>query len=128
MNNAMWTAKNPYQTPAKRVLCVCSAGLLRSPTAALVLSNPPFNFNTRAAGIEDSYALIPVTETLLYWADHIVCMTQQHNLMILDKLEKFNLLDKPITVLHIKDDYGYRDPALVRMIKASCKEHFNVEG
>lgn len=127
MNNAMWTAKNPHQGSAKRVLCVCSAGLLRSPTAAWVLSNDPFNFNTRSAGVEDSYALIPVTETLLYWADHIVCMTNQHRDMLLTKLEEFNMLDKPITVLHVPDNYGYKDKTLVRIINEKCAEHFNVK-
>jgi len=107
--NRMHTAKNPYQDNYKRVLCVCSAGLLRSPTAAVVLSRPPFNYNTRAAGIE-SYALIKVDEILLHWADEVVCMTQDQ----CDKL--LTMTTKPVVCLDIKDDYSYRDPILMEEI------------
>lgn len=48
--NRIANASNKFQGSYKRVLCVCSAGLLRSPTAALVLSKDPYNFNTRACG------------------------------------------------------------------------------
>lgn len=74
--NRKWNSHNEYQGKHKRVLCVCSAGLLRSPTAAWVLSNPPYNFNTRAAGIDVGHALIPVDDVLIEWADEIVCMDE----------------------------------------------------
>jgi len=32
-----------------------------------VLSQEPYNYNTRAAGIVDDYALVPVDEVLLNW-------------------------------------------------------------
>ena len=41
---------NEYQGDYKRVLTVCSANMLRSPTIAHVLSAEPYNFNTRSAG------------------------------------------------------------------------------
>ena len=59
---------NSYQGDYKRVLTVCSANMLRSPTMAHVLSAEPYNFNTRSAGIA-GFALIPVTEELLSWVD-----------------------------------------------------------
>ncbi len=38
INRNRWgNIDNPYQGSAKKVLCVCSAGMLRSPTAANVL-------------------------------------------------------------------------------------------
>lgn len=111
--NRMHNAKNPYQDKYKRVLCVCSAGLLRSPTAALVLSQPPFNYNTRAAGLE-SYALIKVDEVLLHWADEIVCMTQEQCNTLLKMT-----LNKPIVCLDIPDNFSYRDPELMKMISAN---------
>lgn len=116
--NQLYNCRNPGQGNYKKVLCVCSAGLLRSPTAALVLSEAPFNCNTRAAGIEESYALIPVTEVLLYWADEIVCMTKQHQQMLQRKLDEFRL-DRPIVVLHINDNYNYRQRELTRAIFAA---------
>lgn len=57
-------AQNPYQGQYKRVLCVCSGGILRSPTAAWVFSNEPYSFNTRAAGTE-SFALIRLDPALI---------------------------------------------------------------
>jgi len=62
LRNRIHNSSNPYQGKFKRVLCVCSAGLLRSPTTAFVLSQEPYNYNTRAAGIVDDYALVPVDE------------------------------------------------------------------
>ncbi len=51
IRSAMEVSQNPYQGKYKRVLCVCSAGVLRSATTAVVLSKEPFNFNTRSAGL-----------------------------------------------------------------------------
>lgn len=73
--NRLDNARNEFQGEYKRVLCVCSAGLLRSPTTAVVLSSEPYNFNTRAAGLVREFALVPVDKVLLFWADEIVCMT-----------------------------------------------------
>jgi predicted protein tyrosine phosphatase len=113
MENRAFNASNPHQGKFRRVLCVCSAGLLRSPTVALVLSAEPFNLNTRAAGIEESYALIPVDEVLVNWAEEIVCMTEQHKTMLLDK---FPQAARKITVLGIPDNFAYRDPELMKLI------------
>jgi len=115
--NKLYNLKNPFQGTAKKVLCLCSAGLLRSPTAALVLSSEPFNFNTRAAGVNDEYALITVDEALLAWADEIVVMEIYMKMDLLDKGCK-----KPIICLDIKDDFDYRDPVLVELIKMKYKE------
>ena len=56
--NRMWNVSNPWQGDAKRVLCVCSAGLLRSPTAAKVLYDE-YGYNTRAAGLATDCSDIP---------------------------------------------------------------------
>lgn len=75
--NRLANSSNIYQGKFKRVLCVCSAGLLRSPTAAFVLSQEPYNYNTRAAGLIKEFALVPVDEVLIRWADEIVCMSNE---------------------------------------------------
>ena len=113
--NRIHNSTNPYQGNYKKVLCVCSAGLLRSPTAAWILSNKPYNFNTRAAGLHD-YALIPVDEVLLEWAECIVCMDkdQQKTLQ--------GLTTKQVFCLDIPDAFSYRDPKLVKLIKKRFKE------
>jgi len=112
--NALWNCKNPYQGSMNRVLCVCSAGLLRSPTIAWVLSN--HDYNTRAVGIHD-YALIPIDEVLIEWADQIVCADKdiQDHLITTYKLE--NTIN-----LGIPDSYGFRDPDLVNIIETKLKE------
>ena len=108
--NRLGNCKNPFQGGGRKVLCVCSAGLLRSPTAALVLSQPPFNYNTRAAGVTKEFALIPVDEVLVEWADEIVVMEQ----WMADKIKTDYARDS--TVLKITDNYSYRDPKLITLI------------
>ena len=109
----MGNAKNEYQGKHKRVLCVCSAGLLRSPSAAVVLSQPPFNYNTRAAGINPDFALVIVDDYLIHWADEIVCMNAEQA----HKLKHDFDCDKTIVNLDIPDEFEYRDPKLMALIK-----------
>jgi predicted protein tyrosine phosphatase len=111
---------NSYQGDYKRVLTVCSANMLRSPTMAVVLSMPPYDYNTRSAGTS-SFALIPVTEDLLMWADEIVCADTEHALIIRNKLMEYQL-DKPIVNLRIPDNYEYRNPELILMIRQRYDE------
>ena len=98
----------------KRVLCVCSAGILRSATIAWVLSNEPYRCNTRAVGLGD-YALIRVTPQLLQWADEIVCADEEQ----FDALTR--MTNKPVHCLHIPDEYDFRSPELVSAIDAALK-------
>jgi len=112
--NRLANTANEYQGTFKKVLCVCSAGLLRSPTAALVLSQEPFNFNTRAAGVSTEYALILVDEFLLKWADEIVCMNESQKDVLNFLIHKDSTT--PIIVLDIPDNYQYRDPELMKLI------------
>jgi predicted protein tyrosine phosphatase len=113
MMNRTHNSTNPYQRDFKRVLCVCSAGLLRSPTAAWVLGQEPFNYNTRACGIEPDYALIPIDEVLVSWAQEIVTMNWDMTNRIFEEYPKFT---KEIVSLDILDNYPYRDPELIRLI------------
>ena len=106
---------NRFQGDYKRVLTVCSANMLRSPTIAHLLSSAPYNFNTRSAGTEP-YALIPVTEDLLVWADEIVCADTEHAMWVRNKMMTW-MLDKPIINLEIPDNYEYRNPELIQLIK-----------
>ena len=122
--NRKFNCKNPYQGDYRKVLCVCSAGLLRSPTTALVLSQAPYNFNTRAAGLDVGHALIPVDEVLLEWADDIICMDTEQKQRLDDMLVGF--ADKPVYYLNIKDSYEYRDPQLIELIRTRAKQIYNL--
>lgn len=117
--NRIGNASNRFQGDTKKVLCVCSAGLLRSPTMAVVLSQEPYNYNTRAAGLNKEYALIPVDEVLLHWADEIVCAESWMAQEIEEMLTTLVLPHKDILSLDIPDQYEYRNPMLIKMIAAN---------
>ena len=119
-NNALWNCKNPYQGRYKKVLTVCSAGLLRSPTIAWYLQSIS-DWNCRAAGLHD-YALIQVDDVLVEWADMIICADR----------DKYNLLkssfgdrlgDKPVYNFNIPDVYQYKEPELIEIIQNECIKH-----
>ena len=121
--NRLNNCTNPYQGDFKKVLCVCSAGLLRSPTAAWVLSQEPYNFNTRAAGATEDFALVPVDEVLLTWADEVVTMGPEQAETINTLLKILGLYDPPKVIsLDIPDNFRYRDPQLVELIKQRYDE------
>lgn len=120
--NRLGNCHNPHQGRFKRVLCVCSAGLLRSPTTAVVLSQEPYNYNTRAAGLIPEFALVPVDKVLLDWADEIVCMTKEQK-EILDKLANPNC---EVICLSIPDSFAYRDPQLIKLIKEKYDSHLGL--
>ena len=134
--NRLANVNNKFQGERKRVLCVCSAGLLRSPTAAWVLSNEPFGFNTRSVGTSQEYSLFPMDAAHLYWADEIVVMDSFHEAAVKELLGKlddnargFESADnseKPVHVLNIEDDYGYREPELVDIMNKKFSEIFGV--
>lgn len=125
--NRLHNIGNQYQGKYKRVLCVCSAGLLRSPTAAWVLSHAPFDCNTRAAGVHD-YALVPVDEVLLSWADEVVCM-DRHHADICNSIGKGTLgwKDKNVIVLGIPDNFPYRDAKLIKLVETGYQRWLDAQ-
>ena len=123
--NRLGNSKNPYQGDFKKVLCVCSAGLLRSPTAAWVLSNPPFNFNTRAVGANPEYAMLLLDAVNVCWADEVVVMDNNQKTQVLALCEEYGW-EKPVHVLNVPDNYGYRDPELVEVLTTELSQVFEV--
>lgn len=106
---------NPYQGSRKRILFVCSAGLLRSPTGAHVGSVR--GYNTRSCG-SSNYALIPLSANLIEWASKIVFVNEAN---FHEAVEAFrsagwdrDIEDKAV-VLNIPDSYEAFDPKLVEM-------------
>lgn len=124
--NKMAVIGNIYQGKTRRVLCVCSGGVLRSPTAAWLLSKQPFSFNTRSCG-DQEYALIPLTEELVVWADEIVVMDEYHQQSVMKILTKNVGEDQAwplIHVLGIPDNYEFKDPELIEIMKSRFTEIF----
>lgn len=76
--------------------------------------------NCRNAGVYD-YALIPVDDVLITWADDIICASAEH---LREIQERFQLLleGKRLYNLDIPDIYPYRAPALIEVIKKKLKE------
>lgn len=116
MNNRIHNAGNPHQGKAKRVLCVCSAGLLRSPTAAVVLQQE-YGFNTRAVGVDAGHALICIDAVHLVWADLVVCMDLRQaraiEALATAAVEAGTPMTCPkIKVLHVPDRFAYMDEKL----------------
>ena len=110
---AMWRShapyNNPFQGPDKRVLFVCSAGILRSATGARIYAK---KYNTRCAGSFE-WALIPVSHELLLWADEVVFVNKENADMVKRKfdLDTFELSYK---VLNIPDSYEHMHPELIK--------------
>ena len=110
--NQLGNVHNPHQRGYKKVLCVCSAGLLRSPTLASVL-NQELGYNTRAVGSCTSFALIPITEALIHWADEIIFVDKfAYHEAEREALAEIKRLGKEVRILNIPDKYGYSEGAL----------------
>lgn len=109
---------NPYQGKASRYLFVCSAGLLRSPTAAAVAVS--LGYNARSCGSEE-YALVQLSANLIEWAHKIFFVNEENYCKALDTFHPLPeyeemLLNKSV-VWEIEDQYDYGDPTLRRVIK-----------
>ena len=110
---------NPYQGKYDRCLFVCSAGILRSDTAAAVAVKK--GINARSCGSKE-YALIPLSANLIMWAQGIYFANIEN---YFDALETFGeedfLYDKLVdrTKTHIwaiPDEYEYMQPELVEIV------------
>jgi predicted protein tyrosine phosphatase len=101
---------NSYQGPTPRILFVCSAGLLRSPTGASLYNI--LGYNTRSCGSED-YALIPLSANLIEWAELIV-FVNKYNYLGAQQTFKNLIPEWKCLVLDIEDDYNYNDPKLIQ--------------
>ena len=115
--NKLANCHNQYQGEEKRVLCVCSAGLLRSPTMAQVLYEE-YEYNTRAVGITEEYALMDVTDVLIEWADEIVVAEKWMGEEIMKRFPGVT----GFTSLDLPDRFGRMDTDLVELIKERYKE------
>ncbi len=97
---------NHYQGQDKRVLFVCTAGILRSATAARIYAS---KYNTRACG-SAYYALIPISSDLILWANEIVFADLENK----EEAEStYELPSDKIKVLNIPDQYPYMDDRLI---------------
>ncbi len=104
--------RNPYQGTDKRVVFVCSMGILRSATAARIYAH---KYNTRSAGSFDD-ALIPLTHMLMAWADELVFVNQRNFQDVTDKLDAaaYDFVASKSKILDIPDMYDHMHPELIK--------------
>lgn len=108
---------NAYQGQDKKVLFVCSAGILRSATGARLYAH---KYNTRCAGSE-IYALIPVTADLLLWADQVVFVNPENYLSVSRKFD-LDSFDCSFKVLRIPDQFNHMEAGLVQVFNDQYEE------
>lgn len=121
MMNRLANVHNRFQGKHLKVLTVCSAGLLRSPTIARVLTKDFDNVNCRSVGVSQEYALIPIDEAHVEWADVIICADHEHADVIERDFDQFfdvggNFV-KPLVILELPDKFPFADPELEELIR-----------
>lgn len=116
--NQLYNVHNESQGSTKKILTVCSAGLLRSATLQNFLIKE-YGYNVRNCGTVESYALIPISEALVEWADEIVFVSKENFNAVSMDLAELQVLDK-CYVLDIPDIYNFNDPKLIEI----CKEQY----
>lgn len=119
--NQLYNIHNEFQGDTKKVLTVCSGGLLRSATLQNFLIKE-YGYNVRNCGTGD-YALIPISEALVLWADEIVFVNTENFNIVKASLKFLNVIDK-CKILNIPDIYNFNDPEL---IKISKKQYENLD-
>lgn len=112
---------NPFQGKDKKVVFVCSMGILRSATGARIYAH---KYNTRSAGTWNE-ALIPLTATLLEWSNEVV-FVNKHNYEQVKQYYVEELIDIDqrynIKVLDIPDNYNHMHPELIKAFNDQYEE------
>ena len=126
--NRLHNCTNRFQGPTRKVLCVCSAGLLRSPTVANWL-HKEHGYNTRACGASEEYALIKLDQVLATWADEIVCVEPAIYDMIAPQLIEWKYVGL-VNVLRLPDKFEWNSPELIEEIAKQYQhgDYYQYEG
>lgn len=100
---------NPYQGKDKKVLFVCSMGILRSATGSRIYGH---KYNTRSAGSHPE-ALTVLTNLQLMWADEIVFVNKENYDQASETFD-LGMYDAKIKILHIPDNYEHMHPEIIK--------------
>lgn len=106
----------------RKFLFVCTANKLRSATAYEIYKGDD-RFEVKSAGTDLS-ATIPLTATLLAWADAIVVMEKHHRSFIRKKHPEI-YKSKKIVCLYIPDDYDFMDKELIGILKTKFEDVYS---
>jgi predicted protein tyrosine phosphatase len=97
-----------------KLLFICSANMLRSPTAESVFSHYE-GIEASSAGT-NADAETPVSADLIEWADVVVAM-EQHHAQFLQERFGYLLRRRRVAVLGIPDRYEFMAQELVQLLK-----------
>lgn len=97
-----------------KVLFICTANRLRSPTAETIFSGRP-GLEVKSAGVGEE-ATVPVSVELLEWADLIFVMEKRQRNIIQSKFKEI-YQRKRIICLYIPDDFEFMDPELISLLE-----------
>lgn len=103
---------NPFQGKDKKVVFICSMGILRSATGARLYAH---KYNTRSAGTWAD-ALVPLTPVLIAWADQLVFVNKSNYDQARAKYvgtPLYHILTDKAKVLDIPDNYEHMHPKLI---------------
>jgi predicted protein tyrosine phosphatase len=98
-----------------KLLFVCEANRLRSPTAEAIFSSGYSGIEAKSAGVGKA-ATVPVSADLLEWADLTFVMEKRHRNIIQSKFKEI-YQRKRIICLYIPDDFDFMDPELIDVLK-----------
>jgi len=105
----------------ERILFVCTANVDRSPTAESLYAGDP-RYEVLSAGVAP-YAIVPIDERILRWADRIFVMNESQDRHRSRILERFPRLERPVIDLDIEDRWYRGDPRLVEVLLERLRPH-----
>jgi predicted protein tyrosine phosphatase len=97
----------------KKLLFICSRNQWRSPTAEKVFKKK--GYSTRSAGTSPK-AKKTMSYSDIIWSDIIFVMEKKHKSRIKAQFN-YLVLDKPIYILDIPDEYNYMDDELITVLE-----------
>lgn len=106
------------------ILFLCTVNRMRSATAERVYANDE-RFHVDSAGTDPS-ANVQVEEHQLEWADVVVVMEAMHRRK-LKQMFPYLFPSLRIVCLHIPDDYGFMEPALVDVLREKFEHVYQTE-
>jgi predicted protein tyrosine phosphatase len=104
----------------QRLLFICSANKLRSPTAEQVFSEYP-DIEATSAGLNHD-AADPLTPEHLEDVDIVFVMERMHRNKLSKKF-KPHLKSARVICLNIPDEFEYMQPELITLLKARVTPH-----
>src|SRR6478736_5221574 len=103
-----------------RVLFVCHYNRKRSATAERIFGKDPLH-DVRSAGTSED-AMVRVNGHMLDWADIVFIMDGEQQRDLARMFPNHPALAK-IVCLHIRDQYDFLDPELVRLLEERTAPH-----